>query len=316
MHNLEHGYTLAWYRADAPEDEIATLRQAAGTFGSETYDPSQKFIAAPYSTTDGTFPEGKDVVLARWTADPANPSDQTKQQGVRQSCSRGQRPGHRRLHGPVPGRQLPGAERRVALLLAQSRLGQAAACSCGGRSAGAPPDVGGEVAAADAEGALVGDDEDVAVRGAEHVGARFGLSSAPTPVGDGAVVGPGQRAEVVQPGLTGWPTAVGWEVGRGVVGVEGAAHGRAEREHLGRVPGEQRLPHPQRRLVRVDRADTGGVEHRPDGDRAAGLGQPGAELLEAGGLVVLGPDDPVPLSEGDVGEVEVQHHPRQQIGGA
>ena len=47
VHNLEHGYTLAWYRADAPEDEIATLRQAAGTFGSETYDPSQKFVAAP-----------------------------------------------------------------------------------------------------------------------------------------------------------------------------------------------------------------------------------------------------------------------------
>jgi len=88
VHNLEHGYTLAWYRADAPEDEIATLRQAAGTFGSETYDPTQKFIAAPYSSTDGTFPEGKDVVLARWTADPANPSDQTKQQGVRQSCSK------------------------------------------------------------------------------------------------------------------------------------------------------------------------------------------------------------------------------------
>ena len=71
-----------------PRDEIAVLRQAAGTFGSETYDPSQKFIAAPYSTTDGTFPEGKDLVLARWTADPANPADQTKQQGVRQSCSR------------------------------------------------------------------------------------------------------------------------------------------------------------------------------------------------------------------------------------
>lgn len=88
VHNLEHGYTLAWYRAEAPEDDIARLRQAANTFGSETYDPSQKFIAAPYSTTDGTFPEGKDVVLARWTADPANPADQTKQQGVRQGCTR------------------------------------------------------------------------------------------------------------------------------------------------------------------------------------------------------------------------------------
>jgi len=64
VHNLEHGYTIAWYRADAPEDEISALRQAAGTFGSETYDPSQKFIAAPYSSADGTFPDGKNVVLA------------------------------------------------------------------------------------------------------------------------------------------------------------------------------------------------------------------------------------------------------------
>jgi hypothetical protein len=88
VHNLEHGYTLAWYRAEAPQDEIDLLRQAANTFGSETYDPSQKFIAAPYSTADGTFPEGKDVVLARWTANPDNPADQTQQQGVRQSCSK------------------------------------------------------------------------------------------------------------------------------------------------------------------------------------------------------------------------------------
>ena len=87
VHNLEHGYTVAWYRADAPEADITTLRQAAGTFGSETYDPSQKFIAAPYSSTDGTFPDGKNVVLARWTADAANPSDQTKQQGVRMACT-------------------------------------------------------------------------------------------------------------------------------------------------------------------------------------------------------------------------------------
>ena len=87
VHNLEHGYTLAWYRADAPADQVNALRQAAGTFGSESYDPSQKFIAAPYSTADGTFPDGKDVVLARWTADPANPGDQTKQKGERQACT-------------------------------------------------------------------------------------------------------------------------------------------------------------------------------------------------------------------------------------
>jgi hypothetical protein len=88
VHNLEHGYTIAWYRADAPADDVTALRQAAGTFGSETYDPTQKFIAAPYEATDGAFPEGKDVVLARWTANPQSPSDQTQQKGVRQLCSK------------------------------------------------------------------------------------------------------------------------------------------------------------------------------------------------------------------------------------
>jgi Protein of unknown function (DUF3105) len=88
VHNLEHGYTIAWYRDDAPAKEINVLRQAAGTFGSETYDPSQKFIAAPYSATDGAFPDGKNVVLARWTANPDSPSDQTQQKGVRQTCTR------------------------------------------------------------------------------------------------------------------------------------------------------------------------------------------------------------------------------------
>jgi hypothetical protein len=88
VHNLEHGYTIAWYRADAPADEIAALRSAAGTFGSDSYDPTQKFIAAPYSSTDGTFPDGKDVVLARWTANPSVPGDQAQQKGVEQSCAK------------------------------------------------------------------------------------------------------------------------------------------------------------------------------------------------------------------------------------
>ena len=32
------------------------------------------------------FPDGKNVVLTRWTADPSDPSDPSKQLGVRQSC--------------------------------------------------------------------------------------------------------------------------------------------------------------------------------------------------------------------------------------
>ena len=88
VHNLEHGYTIAWYRADAPADQITALQQIAKTFGSDDYDPAQKFIAAPWAEADGAgFPAGKNVVLARWTADPTNPGDQALQKGVRQSCS-------------------------------------------------------------------------------------------------------------------------------------------------------------------------------------------------------------------------------------
>lgn len=88
VHNLEHGYTVVWYRADAPSDQIDDLRKIAKTFSSDDYDPAQKFIAAPWSESDGAgFPEGKNLVLTRWTADPTNPADTTKQKGVRQPCS-------------------------------------------------------------------------------------------------------------------------------------------------------------------------------------------------------------------------------------
>ncbi len=88
VHNLEHGYTVAWYRADAPRDQVDDLRSIAKTFSSDDYDPNQKFIAAPWGESDGAgFPDGKNVVLARWTADSANPADLASQKGVRQSCS-------------------------------------------------------------------------------------------------------------------------------------------------------------------------------------------------------------------------------------
>ena len=87
VHNLEHGYTIAWYRAEAPQEQVDTLSDVAKTFGSDDYDPADKFIAAPWSEADGgPFPEGKEVVLTHWTADPANPGGAATQQGVRQGC--------------------------------------------------------------------------------------------------------------------------------------------------------------------------------------------------------------------------------------
>jgi Protein of unknown function (DUF3105) len=89
VHNLEHGYTVVWYRADAPSKQIQNLQRIAKTFGSEEYNPADKFIAAPWSDADGAgFPTGKNVVITRWTADPNDPGDAAKQRGVRQACSK------------------------------------------------------------------------------------------------------------------------------------------------------------------------------------------------------------------------------------
>jgi hypothetical protein len=87
VHNLEHGYTVVWYRDSAPPSDVDALAAIAKTFTAEDYDPNQKFVAAPWTAADGAFPEGRNVVLTRWTADPTNPSDQSLQKGVRQACS-------------------------------------------------------------------------------------------------------------------------------------------------------------------------------------------------------------------------------------
>ena len=115
VHNLEHGYTILWYRDGGPDEVAKDAERIAKTFGGDDYNPADKFIAAPWSDADGgPFPEGKNVVLARWTANPQDPGDTTQQLGVRQSLHAGQRPGRQGLHGQVPVQRLPGAQRRVA----------------------------------------------------------------------------------------------------------------------------------------------------------------------------------------------------------
>jgi hypothetical protein len=88
VHNLEHGYTLVWYRDTLAKDQVDELSAIAKTFKDEAYNPNEKFIAAPWSEADGAgFPEGKNVVLARWYANPTNPTDTAAQKGIRQSCT-------------------------------------------------------------------------------------------------------------------------------------------------------------------------------------------------------------------------------------
>ena len=87
VHNLEHGYTIAWYRDGAPSSQVKALQRAAKTFSSDDYNPADKFIAAPWAESDGgPFPDGRNIVLTRWTVDPNDPSDPTMQFGVRQAC--------------------------------------------------------------------------------------------------------------------------------------------------------------------------------------------------------------------------------------
>jgi hypothetical protein len=87
VHNLEHGYTIVWYRDSAPKSDITALQQISKTFSSDNYDPAGKFIAAPWAAADGAgFPAGKNVVLTRWTASPTDPGNATLQKGVRQAC--------------------------------------------------------------------------------------------------------------------------------------------------------------------------------------------------------------------------------------
>jgi flagellar basal body-associated protein FliL len=88
VHNLEHGYTVVWYRDSLPQQQKDQLEAISKTFTSDAYNPADKFIAAPWSNADGSgFPPGKNVVLTRWYADPSNPSDTTAQRGVRQGCA-------------------------------------------------------------------------------------------------------------------------------------------------------------------------------------------------------------------------------------
>ena len=78
VHNLEHGYTVVWYRdTHAGGSDQAAAADLQDVHRRADYDQADKFIAAPWTDADGAgFPEGKNVVLTRWYADP-NESQRT-----------------------------------------------------------------------------------------------------------------------------------------------------------------------------------------------------------------------------------------------
>jgi Protein of unknown function (DUF3105) len=87
VHNLEHGYSLLWYDATIAKDQkrLDVVKAIAKKYeGTKLTD---KFIALPWTSTDGkAFPSGAHVALTHWSAG-GDPTDVSKQRGVWQYCA-------------------------------------------------------------------------------------------------------------------------------------------------------------------------------------------------------------------------------------
>src|SRR5690349_11842262 len=81
VHNLEHGYTILWYRDTLPKNQIDEIEKLSK---SKLPDRSSgKFIAAPYKQSEGQgWPEGKNLAFAHWSG----PGADQKSFGHRQFC--------------------------------------------------------------------------------------------------------------------------------------------------------------------------------------------------------------------------------------
>jgi hypothetical protein len=92
VHNLEHGYTILWYDSTIADDEtkLNEVEGIANKFEGSTDDMRDKFIAAPWTSTDengAKFPDGQHVAFTHWSAGGTGETDASKQQGAFQYCS-------------------------------------------------------------------------------------------------------------------------------------------------------------------------------------------------------------------------------------
>ena len=92
VHNLEHGYTILWYDSTIADDDTAMdeIRAISDKFTGSSDDMRDKFIAAPWKSTDEDgkkFPDGQHVALSHWSAGGQGETDVSKQVGVFQYCS-------------------------------------------------------------------------------------------------------------------------------------------------------------------------------------------------------------------------------------
>ena len=118
------------------------------------------------------------------------------------------------------------------------------------------------------------------------------------------------RAEAGEAGLAGRPTLDHRHVGAGVVQVHGGRGAGAVGEHIGQIAEPDGVAESLRDLVGVDRGLLRGPPGGSDGDRAAGVGQPGLQLVQRDRFAVFGADQAAAGPQRGVGQVEDQHHLR------
>ena len=69
VHNLEHGYTIAWYTAALPQEQVTDLQAAAEAMRRDEATQRGKFIAAPWDEARGPLPGDAALALAHWGAE-------------------------------------------------------------------------------------------------------------------------------------------------------------------------------------------------------------------------------------------------------
>jgi hypothetical protein len=87
VHNLEHGYNSLWYDETVADDAdaLAAVKGIASKF--EGTEPTDKFIAAPWTEEDGPpFPDGAHIALTHWSLGDSEDPDKTA--GVWKYCDK------------------------------------------------------------------------------------------------------------------------------------------------------------------------------------------------------------------------------------
>jgi hypothetical protein len=67
VHNLEHGYTIAWYTSATPQPQVDELKRLADLARKDD-NTAGKFIVSAWDDARGAFPAGRTVALSHWGA--------------------------------------------------------------------------------------------------------------------------------------------------------------------------------------------------------------------------------------------------------